>query len=348
MQNPLLKKSLLINPIPESTVSHLKKYLWGSTDCSTINPKADSKHYFNYYSSKCLEYLADGGRNVFQRTHADVVDIGTRILRGDIREDIVTYVTSLKGNCQTSQSRCYAEHSVDLCATLLTMTDVGECTFRLSMQDFVAWTAGPLRDALASHFAPTRSLEARNAKLDGIFTAPNLTRIGGIRILWTTNLANHLRLTDDDTAVFIYHHASFLKMHQSKGGSLFPSGFVEETLRTMALLFPQSDRTVASWLRSGDDYRSCVDPMVAWCGTLRSRDRRFERFSYWHDRLVILKQTFDDCKPRTLSQWWWDRRDGVQWYTFWVAILVFALTLFFGLVQSIEGALQVYLAYKSV
>ncbi|KAK8044207.1 hypothetical protein PG993_004231 [Apiospora rasikravindrae] len=348
MQNSPLERSLLASPIPEPTVSDLKKWLWGSTSCNPLNPKADSQPYFDFYSSKCLEYLTDGGRNVFQRTHADVVNISDRILRGDSREDILAYVTSFEAGCQTSYSRCYAEHSVDLCATLLTMTDVGECTFKLSMQDFVAWTTGPLRNALTSHFVPTKSLGARDVKLDGVFTAPNLTRIGGIRILWTSNLANHLRLTEDDTAVFIYHHASFLKMYQSVGGTLYPSGFVEETLRTLALLFPQSDRTVSSWLRSVDDDRSGVDLMVAKCGTLRSRDRRFERFLYWHDRLVILKQAFDDAKPRKLSQWWWDRRDGVQWYTFWVAVLVFALTLFFGLVQSIEGGMQVYLSYKSM
>ncbi|KAK8108317.1 uncharacterized protein PG998_010330 [Apiospora kogelbergensis] len=344
MQNSPLDRSLLTNPIPQPIVSDLTKWLWGSSSRGAISLKADSQPYFNFYSSKCLEYLTDGGRNIFQRTHADVVNISDRILRGDEREDLLTYIKSLKGGSPTSHSRCYAEHSIDLCATLLTMTDIGECTFRLSMQDFVTWTAGPLRDALTSHFSPTRSLDARDAKLDSVFTAPNLTRIGGIRILWTSNLANHLRLTENDAAVFIYHHASFLKMCQSTGGTLYPDGFVEETLRTLALLFPQSDRTVSSWLRSEPE----VDRMVARCGTLRSRDRRFERFQYWHDRLIILKQAFDDSKPSTLTQWWWDRRDGVQWYTFWVAILVFALTLFFGLVQSIEGAMQVYLAYKSM
>jgi hypothetical protein len=34
----------------------------------------------------------------------------------------------------------------------------------------------------------------------------------------------------------------------------------------------------------------------------------------------------------------------VQWYTFWVAALVLGLTIVFGLIQCVEGALQVYLA----
>ena len=35
-------------------------------------------------------------------------------------------------------------------------------------------------------------------------------------------------------------------------------------------------------------------------------------------------------------------------YTFWVAVLVLVLTIFFGLVQSIEGALQVYASFKDM
>jgi hypothetical protein len=68
-------------------------------------------------------------------------------------------------------------------------------------------------------------------------------------------------------------------------------------------------------------------------------------FTFWHDRLVILKQVFDETRPSTLSQWWSDRCNGVQWYAFWVAILVLALTIVFGFVQCVEGALQVYKAF---
>jgi len=65
---------------------------------------------------------------------------------------------------------------------------------------------------------------------------------------------------------------------------------------------------------------------------------------FWRDWLVILKQTFDDATPKTLSQWWHDRR--MQWYTFWVAILVFLITTFLGVVQAVEGALQVYKSFE--
>ena len=85
-----------------------------------------------------------------------------------------------------------------------------------------------------------------------------------------------------------------------------------------------------------------LDPEAIRCGQLRVEERQIENFSFWHDRLIILKQVFDEATPRTISQWWYDRRNPVQYYTFWVAIFVLFLTAFFGLIQSIEGALQVY------
>lgn len=62
----------------------------------------------------------------------------------------------------------------------------------------------------------------------------------------------------------------------------------------------------------------------------------------------MLKQVFDEAHPRTLAQWWHDRRNGVQWYTFWVAVLVLVLTILFGLIQSIEGGLQVYASFRAI
>jgi hypothetical protein len=124
-----------------------------------------------------------------------------------------------------------------------------------------------------------------------------------------------------------------------------PEGLVTETLQTLSLLFDSPHGSGASrwWRGYSDSYQ--LESHLTICGPLRLDERQFERFRFWHDRLVILKQAFDQSRPSTISQWWYDRRNGVQWYTFWVAILVLCLTIFFGLIQSIEGALQVYKAF---
>lgn len=130
------------------------------------------------------------------------------------------------------------------------------------------------------------------------------------------------------------------------GRSIIPDGVRQETLHTYALLFPQTDGAIRkSFKRWQSEHIGPLDPGLIKCGSLQTDNRQVQGFHYWRDRLVVLKQVFDDAEPKTLNNWWFDRRKRVQWSTFWVAMLVLFLTLFFGLIQSIEGALQVYKAY---
>lgn len=140
--------------------------------------------------------------------------------------------------------------------------------------------------------------------------------------------------------------------------TMFPDGFVDETIRTLALLFPQAvfspTRRLAitrgsqrKWFQSLLQRHKdiVIDSRLALCGNLNAEARQIDCFHFWRDRLVILKQAFDEAKPRTFYQWWHDGRDGVQWSTFWVAILVLVITTFLGIIQCVEGALRVYRSY---
>jgi hypothetical protein len=128
---------------------------------------------------------------------------------------------------------------------------------------------------------------------------------------------------------------------------MFPPHFIEETLRTIALLFPKYDPATKRWFaKSCSNSARCIDMQLVRTGNLNAEMRQIENFRYWYDRLVILKEVYDDARPNTLSQWWYDRRNEPQWYTFWVALWVLILTVFFGWMQCVEGALQVYKAFN--
>jgi hypothetical protein len=127
---------------------------------------------------------------------------------------------------------------------------------------------------------------------------------------------------------------------------LFPNGFIDETLRTLSLLLPRSDPETRKWFQKLSK-ASNLDSRASQCDSVRMADRHIDRFHFWRDRLVILKEMFDESEPKNLTQRWSDRRNGVQWYTFWVAIVVLMLTLFLRLIQCIEGGIQTYIALSS-
>ncbi|KAK0636701.1 hypothetical protein B0T17DRAFT_587776 [Bombardia bombarda] len=227
------------------------------------------------------------------------------------------------------------------------MAEIGVHRFGFSGRNPLPWPGQQTLRQAAERYFHRKESQADNPRLARLFTAYNLTHIGGIKIRWTRNIVDHLLLSDDDQTVFIFHCAGFLRYQKCFANGIFPDGFVEETLRTLALLFPQNDRKSRRWVNT-QILEHGLDQGVANCGSLRVHDRRFEKFHFWHDRLVILKQAFDESSPRGLTQWWNDRRNSVQWYTFWIDILVFTTTAFLGMIQCVEGALQVYLSWKAL
>lgn len=121
--------------------------------------------------------------------------------------------------------------------------------------------------------------------------------------------------------------------------ALFPAGLVEETLNILALLFPKGHVELKKWyVTRGRD--NIIDEASMSC---KARERDIGKFRHWHDRLVALLQRLEHPRQTTLKQAWFDRRNGAQWYSLWFAI---GLALLFGLIRSIEGAIQVYKAYQ--
>jgi hypothetical protein len=93
------------------------------------------------------------------------------------------------------------------------MMKVGHFTAYFSAYKTLAWEQGlSLRQFVSKTFEPRDALINERVKLDRIFTAKNIGRIAGMKVVWTENLADHLRVLDEDTDVAIFHHAAFLEM----------------------------------------------------------------------------------------------------------------------------------------
>lgn len=170
-------------------------------------------------------------------------------------------------------------------------------------------------------------------------TARGLNQIAGIEILWTSDIQDHLRYDPVQRTISIFRHGAFLDERGDAGHS---REFLLETAQTLALLFPYSESPHRGWNRR---IRRAQPDVEVGFSSNPTRDSRY--YQHWCERLVILQDAFDASKPQRLTQWYHDKRDGNQFYTFWLAVTAITLTLVFGLVQSITGILQVYLAART-
>ncbi|KAL1961549.1 hypothetical protein VTN77DRAFT_1611 [Rasamsonia byssochlamydoides] len=339
-----LRRAADISAELQATIAHS---LWGNPPKRLFNGEPSSElelgPYFAYYTDQCNQALHDGGRSTSARVHRDILDIANR-LKEPMERDVVRQYVPCNGSDGVSNDLEMRDGSINLAARLLLMMNFGRYRYAISGRKELQWTEGSMRQFLEGHFGTPPTPGNKDVKLEKAFNARNLNRIAGLEIVATSNLADHLRLINDDRAVEIFHHVSFLEYQREE--SLFPDGFMDETLRTLALLFTQSEKPTRKWFQSlSPSQMTVIDPRLFRCGQLRTDDRQIKNFRFWHDRLVMLKQVYDEARPSNVSQWWYDRRNGVQWYTFWVAFAVLILTIFFGIVQSVEGALQVYKAY---
>jgi hypothetical protein len=190
------------------------------------------------------------------------------------------------------------------------------------------------------------------------FNARQLTRLAGFDIIWTSNLLDHLLIQDEDEKlkVHVFHHVKVLENHLTikksvlegnpkeqnltrAHSSIIPPELILETMDTLALMIPRADRRVRKWYRQLQR-PYVLDPSVLSLEYLKSENRRIDHFVFWGGRLRKLKRAFDDHEPHGPLQWWRDDRKPVQWWTFWVAALVLALTIIFGFTQSVTAILQ--------
>lgn len=89
------------------------------------------------------------------------------------------------------------------------------------------WGQSSLKYCLRQFFAPSQQKYSTKLKLQPLYTARNLVRVAGIRIVWSDNLADHLRLINGNQRVHIFNHASSLKWQRDIGSCSVKLGIGE-------------------------------------------------------------------------------------------------------------------------
>ena len=311
--------------------------------------------FFTRYALLC-KLAANKDREVENVTHQELVDIiallkiykfssqGTReatIRRTALRDPVAPHSKNLAGTL------------VDLAAGLWLMLSISKYPGDISYDEPIIWddeeSLVPLELVDKTFSKQYNSTDL--VKLPQSFTAAHLEQIAGIKVIWTSNLADHLLLKDDDTKLMLFHQVSILQLHKRSSTTLLHKDLVDETIRSISLLIPPVLGEPNPWFqqqRKKSQKQSQIDAQAGVCERLNSSERQIGKFKYWRDRLVLLKRTFDDAEPRNISQLWWDDRKKTQWFTFWVAVLVFVMTVFFGIVQSVAGIVQAWASVRSL
>lgn len=201
--------------------------LWGSWQTAQHNLQGDAQNdasfdkYFSYYAKQC-EFI--GTKHSSVKTHSDIMKIA-RLLRQplpleEVRKQISTFLRPADQE--------YHNNSINLVARLLLMIKFGELPHECLGGEPVEWSRGTLSEFIHELFSAgyhpdgnppaysSATCSHDHIKLEKQFNAINLQRIAGIQISWTDNLADHLRMMDDDKTVAVFYHASFLEYQLGK------------------------------------------------------------------------------------------------------------------------------------
>jgi hypothetical protein len=82
---------------------------------------------------------------------------------------------------------------------------------------------------------------------------------------------------------------------------IFPQDLIQETLWTLALLIPRSDRSMVAWYKK-IAAKNNLDASACICSQSRLEGRQIDRFHFWRERLTVLKLTFDEAELTSWTQ----------------------------------------------
>jgi hypothetical protein len=235
-QEPL--HCMLLPTPPDSSVkcSIVQSYWGGSTSAVSTDVEAGTYDaLFEHYFQQCSLALLNNGQHVFARRHQDLSRIVGLFKEGLDRQIIFE---KLQESLKLSRGEADDEivnGTIDLAARLFTMMNVGELPHGITGSSEMTWSDGSMQDFLDQYFSQPPVLSSENMKLEKLFNARNLKRVAGIRIKWTSNLAEHLCMVDDDEKVAVFHHAAFLRLHQRRYEACIdsPQSILDEFILTI-------------------------------------------------------------------------------------------------------------------
>ena len=133
----------------------------------------------------------------------------------------------------------------------------------------------------------------------------------------------------------------FLRLPLMKYRPMFLPQLLRETIWSLNLLFPTNDKDTVDFL-TRKAMRFHNDPPY-------NSHTPFDlnEYEYWRKRLYQLRQIYT-AQPKSLRVALMDKRNTLQLYTFWTALIIFSLTIIFGFISSVTAVISTRAALRSV
>lgn len=191
--------------------------LWQNKTPVALEKSKEWNAFLAYYKDECRLALLDGGDHATIRQHRDIADIAKSLEDGRTKDQLgqdIVASTLQKTQTRKEKELCVmAEGSIRLAVRLVAMIDIGLiCPGGIQGYTPLQWANAQLdlKTTLSNHFEEKTST-AGFSRFGRLFNALNLQRYANLKIRWTNNLNNHLRLVDEDSTLCVFHHVAFLK-----------------------------------------------------------------------------------------------------------------------------------------
>jgi hypothetical protein len=324
----------------------------GSTQFQYNEPKF--RPYLSYYANECLRHArSHSTKGLIVNTHGQILDTIDIIrenqsrTRRELKEILLEKLDYFAERSEEQINLCLA-----FCVRLWLMINVRDVTDPTTVMGSIViyWEDGMSLDGLLQSCLLHQLPSSNNPViLSQQFTARNLERFARITLRPTASLADHLQLHPqyNPPRVDVFHYSSFLKAQLELKPPPLDLAFLEETMKTLTLLFPGWDlKSTQHLVQLQKDLQ--LDPALTQNHFDTPISRVLSDYKFYGSRLDLLNSGFESGKSANIRQLFWDRRNKQQWYTLWIAVAVFILTVFFGIIQSVTGIMQVYASFRSI
>ncbi|KAI0459488.1 hypothetical protein F5B21DRAFT_524973 [Xylaria acuta] len=168
-------------------------------------------------------------------------------------------------------------------------------------------------------------------------TVANIVKYTEIEIQPAEFLWKHLHCNSNLNVLYVFWQKQWLldalaPVEKQPSELPIPKQVIEETIKSLDYLFPAYEERTTAYLEK-------IDINLDDENDLRGLRPALKEFAFYNARLIDIAYEFLN-PPRDWRSIWKDKRNPMQFWTFWLGLLIFVITVILGVVASVLAGLQ--------